>query len=649
MDVHRDIVAHAPDLPHFFSSGGPLAAALPGYGPRPAQLALASAVAETLSDGGVLLAEAGTGTGKTLAYLVPAVAAGKKVVVSTATKTLQAQILEKDVPLLSRALGRPVAAVLLKGRQNYLCLRRFERFRAAGSLRLGREGRLLDRLEHWAGRTETGDRAELSGVPEDFWAWNDVCSTAETCWGSRCPREEECFLLRRRRAALKAQVLVVNHHLFFADLALRSSAPAEVFPRYGAVIFDEAHHLEQVATHFFGVRVSSYRLAELVRDGGSLDGLPESLPEGLRSALDHVARTGEALWGSLPAAPAPTRFREGLAGDAGQRLEAVLAALAAWTDRLAPRQAESREAEGLFRRSEELRRDLARFAEAPEPGEVRWCEARGRGTFLHAAPVEVADALGANLFTSGAPVVLTSATLRAGGSFEYLRSRLGVRGEARELAVESPFDFRRQCLLYVPEEIPEPNAPDFPGEAVLRIRELLTASRGRAFCLFTSHRVLQAVAAGLRGTVPYRLLAQGEAPREVLLRRFQDDVHSVLLGAQAFWEGVDVPGEALSAVIIDRIPFASPSEPLVEARVELLRSRGESPFWSYQVPAAAMALRQGVGRLVRTMEDRGVVAILDRRLLASSYAGYLRESLPPMPLTRDLTRVKEFLERGPSA
>lgn len=633
-------------LPELFSAEGPLSTVLPGYAPRPGQVQLALAVAEALTGGEILLAEAGTGTGKTLAYLAPVVAAGKKVVVSTATKTLQAQLLDKDVPLLSAALGRPVAAVLLKGRQNYLCLRRFERFRAAPGLRLGREGLLLDRLERWAGATDSGDRAELSDVPEEFWAWNEVCSTAETCWGSKCPREEECFLLRKRRAAVKAQVLVVNHHLFFADLALRSSAPAEVFPRYAAVIFDEAHHLEQVATQYFGVRVSSYRVADLLRNASALDGPGRGLPESLQVGLERVEERSNALWASLPATAAPSRMRGALEGESAERLNGVLEALADWSERLAPRQAESCEAEGLFRRTEELRRDLALFAQAPQAGEVRWSEVRGRGAFLHAAPVEVAQTLGANLFSSGAPVVLTSATLRAGGSFEYLRRRLGILGAARELSVESPFDYGRQCLLYVPEEMPEPNSHRFADAAAEQIRGLLLASRGRAFCLFTSHRVLRSVAAALKGALPFRLLVQGEAPREVLLREFQEDLHSVLLGAQAFWEGVDVPGEALSVVIIDRIPFASPAEPLVEARLELLRSRGESPFWSYQVPAAAMALRQGVGRLVRRLEDRGVVAILDRRFVASSYGKYLRESLPPMPITGDLARVRAFLEEG---
>jgi ATP-dependent DNA helicase DinG len=588
------------------------------------------------------MAEAGTGTGKTLAYLVPALLAGKKVVVSTATKTLQAQILEKDAPLLGRALEKPISVAILKGRQNYLCLRRFERFRARPLFRFAAEATMYERLERWAGATQTGDRAELQDLPDDYPPWREVCSTTETCWGTKCPQEGDCHLVRRRRVAQKAQIVVINHHLFFADLAVRAVSRGEVIPAYGAVVFDEAHHLESVATQYFGVRVSSYRVDELARDAGALAGPKGGLPRPLAAALKAVDVASGVYWGSLPRVTVPTRLRTPLVGDAGRKLSALLEALGHWADRLAPRQAQSQEAENLFRRTEELTRDLSRFAADPEAGEVRWLETRGRGALLHAAPVEVAPYLAETLYASNAPVVLTSATLQVGGSFEYLHTRLGVPDSARELTVDSPFDYGSQGLLYVPQGMPEPNDASFPSRAAAAIEAVLGISRGRAFCLFTSHRVLRAVAAALTERLPFPLLVQGQAPREVLLRNFQSNTHSVLLGAQSFWEGVDVPGEALSAVIIDKIPFASPSEPMVEARIERLRSRGESPFGAYQLPAAAMALRQGVGRLIRSLEDRGLVTVLDRRLAEKPYGRFLRASLPPFPLTRDPAAVIRF-------
>ncbi len=630
------------ELSGIFGAGGALGRALPGFVVRDAQLALAHAVAATLDGGGVLLAEAGTGTGKTLAYLAPAVLSGRRVLVSTATKNLQAQILEKDVPLLAAALGRGVSAASLKGRQNYLCLRRFERFRARPLFRFAQEAAGYDLLERWAGATASGDRAELPALPDDYGPWREVCATSDTCWGARCPREADCHFQRHRRAAHRAQVVVVNHHLFFADLAVRAVSDGEVLPRAAAAVFDEAHHLEAVATQYLGVQVSPRRVADLVRDAEAVAGSGGELAPALRELEEASA----GLWGALPRGDAPLRLRGHLEGEAQRGLEALVRAAEAWGRRLAPRQAENPDAEGLFRRSSELLEDLRRFAEAPGPEEVRWLDPRPRGTALQSAPVDVAPHLAASLYGRAEAVVLTSATLRVGGSFGYARTRLGVPPEARELVAESPFSWATQGLLYVPAAMPDPNAPAFAPRAAAEITQLLHSSRGRAFCLFTSHRALRTVAEALRGTLPYRLLVQGEQPREVLLQTFREDVHSVLLGAQSFWEGVDVPGEALSAVIIDRIPFASPGDPVVEARIESLRARGEDPFRGYQLPAAAMGLRQGVGRLIRDRGDRGVVAILDPRFLQKSYGRFLRESLPPFPLTRAPEEVARFFEPG---
>jgi ATP-dependent DNA helicase DinG len=630
--------------PSFFGEDGQLARVLPGYEERPAQRRLSEEVREVLDKGGLLLAEAGTGTGKTLAYLLPAVELGRRVVISTGTKNLQEQLVSKDIPLLAKALGRDVNVAVMKGRGNYLCLLRFKSFQQAGNFRRMDEIPLFRAVEAWAPKTETGDRAEIAELPDSVDFWRETSAASENCIGQSCPDFDPCWVTRMRQRALEAELVVVNHHLLCADLAVRESSYGAVIPPYDTVILDEAHLLEDVATQYFGVLVSSHKVEDLVRDverelkAASLDAR-EVLAE-----ADSVRHRAERLFALLQRGSGrrlqPGWMTSRLVEESDAlllRLDGLKSAILALADKPEPLGAIAGRAQGL-------RHELAFVLRAEDDSHVYFVETRGRGVFLRATPIDVSGTLRERLFENARAAVLTSATLAVDGGFRYLKSRLGVEElVSRELLLPSPFDYREQAILYVPRRMPEPRSPDFVERAALEILGLLEHSRGRAFCLFTSYANMNAVAARVAGELPYPLLIQGEAPKPVLLESFRQTPGAVLFATTSFWQGVDVVGDQLSCVIIDKLPFASPSDPVVSARIDRLRNRGDNPFADYQVPVAVLMLKQGLGRLIRSASDRGILAVLDSRLVERPYGERFLESLPPARLVHDMAAVERWM------
>jgi ATP-dependent DNA helicase DinG len=638
------------DVDAILGPRGALAAALPGFHHRPEQLAVARAIEAALTHRRFLLAEAGTGTGKTLAYLVPAALSGRKVVISTATRNLQEQVVHKDVPLLRDRLGLAFEVAYLKGRQNYLCLQRYEAAAAAPSFPSPDDARVWPELTRWAAHTATGDRAELE-VPDDWALWRTLTATSETCLGQRCPAYESCFVTRARRQAEAADLIVVNHALFFADLALKSRGAQPqgvgVLPRYDAVVFDEAHALEEVASDGFGRQVSSFRVEELARDAEAAleDGHP------MRPTL--VALAASVRW-QKEAFFRRAQEALGLRGEGQVRLRqgalSSLPALSSLQDAL--------ESLGAFcsgqdlpalgsveRRCAEIAFELGPLCRAESETEVYWAEARGRGLFLRAAPIEVGDDLRRRLYAAVDTVVFTSATLTAEGRFDYFAGRVGISltdGCADAVRVESPFDYPAQVALYLPDHLPDPSAPHFAEAVAEELLALCGLTGGRAFALFTSLRNMEAAHAAAKDRLPFQVLLQGERPRSALLEAFRKEP-SVLFASHSFWEGVDVPGDALSLVVIDKLPFASPSDPRVAARLDLLKSRGQDPFLAWQLPDAAIALRQGFGRLVRSRADRGVVAILDPRMHSRGYGKTFLRSLPPAHRVHSHAELRAWL------
>ncbi|WP_404800965.1 ATP-dependent DNA helicase [Anaeromyxobacter oryzae] len=633
-----------------------------------------------MADRGYLVAEAGTGTGKTLAYLVPAVLSGRRVIVSTATKTLQEQIWGKDIPLLREQCGLEFSAAYLKGRSNYYCIERGEAFARAPTFAARDEAALWPRIEAWARETETGDRSEID-LPDQFHTWRDLSATTENCLGRECPHHEACFVTRARALAAQADVLLVNHHLFFADLAMRTSrAGVEILPEHDVVVFDEAHAIEDVATEYFGLQVSSFRVDELSRDALRAVSDRPDLGTMMKEATGELRKAGERFFQAVadglraPAAappwarasrPSTPRPRGGryAQGDRGSQDEAVKAALtedvlepagreyhrldgalATLRDLLAD--AENPPLQQIARRAGELRVELAAVTAMKEPSRVYFGEVRGRGVFLRAAPIDVAEELQERLYRRTDTVVFTSATLAAQGRFDYFRRQVGLAPEfdVAEARFAGPFDFTRQAALVSPATLPEPNAPGFVDAAAEVIRELTSITGGRAFVLCTSNRNMLAFHKACRG-LPYRILLQGERPKSRLLEDFKAEP-SVLFATASFWEGVDVPGEALSLVVIDRLPFAPPGDPVIAARLRALEEAGRDGFSELQVPAAALALRQGFGRLVRTREDRGLVAVLDRRLVTKGYGRAFLATLPKTPLLKTVDEARRWWERG---
>jgi ATP-dependent DNA helicase DinG len=642
-----------------FGEHGPIAKALPGFEARSGQLQMADRAADVFSDGGVLLAEAGTGTGKTLAYLIPALLSRRRVLVSTGTKNLQEQIFYKDLPVLRESLGIPFTATYMKGRGNYLCLHRFESFKQGGvaqSLGFTRDESIYIRLiDEWRAETKTGDRAELEDLPEDLPFWKDIAASSENCIGTECPHYNDCFITRMRQSAAESDLVVVNHHLLCADASVRQSAYGEVIPTCHYIVVDEAHQLEDVATQYFGIAVSNYRLDELGHDvdrAVAAKLLPdEEAASNLKDRAERVRDYGRAFFSVLQlirfdgpgVAGNETRIRVGASqlnrvADEGLSLVRALEALEA---EIALAREAPPDVLALGTRAADLRKDLDFLLRADDSGFVYYLDVRGRGVFLRAAPIDVSSIVRELLIDRMSGTVLTSATLTVDGSFEYVRSRLGIR-KAQEIRLSSEFDYSRQAILYLPKRMPDPRAREFASAVAREVVEIVKRTKGRAFVLFTSYANLREVHARASAEIEYPILVQGDAPRSALLRDFKATPNAVLLATSSFWQGVDVVGEALSCVIIDKLPFASPGDPITAARIESINAAGGSAFGEYQIPLAILALQQGLGRLIRHRQDRGVLAVLDPRLRSMGYGRRFLNSLPPAPVTTELRDIERF-------
>ncbi|MGD8310254.1 MAG: ATP-dependent DNA helicase, partial [Chromatiales bacterium] len=633
-------------LDEIFGPQGPLAARVSGFSCRPQQAEMAEAVAHTLESGGALVTEAGTGTGKTFAYLVPTLLSGRKVIVSTGTRNLQDQLYHRDLPVVREALSVQVDAALLKGRANYLCLHRLDTAPDDPAARRRDVSTDLARVRDWASVTRSGDIAELSGLSERAPVWPLVTSTADNCLGQDCPAYARCHLAEARRRAQEADLVVVNHHLLCADFALRDDGFGEILPGADAFVVDEAHQLPEVASAFFGESVTGRQLLELARDAeteyrreaGDQPELPQRA-----AVLEKAVRELRLSFGADPRKGAWADVEgDGHIQYGLQQVREALNGLGEVLEQLAGR---GRGLASCRDRSSRLAGGLTGVCEAAGEEDIRWYETYTQSFRLSRTPLEIAPVFRAHMDRHAPGWVFTSATLAVGGRFDHFQRQLGLE-EARTARWESPFDYPAQALWFVPRGLPDPGSPRYV-EAVVEVAvPVIEASRGRAFLLFTSHRALKRAAGLLADRLPFPLLVQGEAPKGELLERFRRAGDGVLLGTSSFWEGVDVRGEALSCVIIDKLPFASPGDPVLQARIDALRRRGGNPFMEFQVPQAAIALKQGAGRLIRGEQDRGVLVMCDPRLLSRPYGRVFLDSMPPMARTRDPEDVRRFFDAG---
>jgi ATP-dependent DNA helicase DinG len=677
-----------------FGPGGLIAKHHPNYEYRPGQVEMAEAVNDTLKAGGVALIEAGTGTGKTLAYLIPALACEQRVIVSTATKNLQEQLYKKDIPFLEQIIPRKFTTACMKGRSNYVCLHRLKGAETTPILEGLDEVDYFDAVRQWAATTETGDRAELTELPEELSFWPHVDARAETCLGQKCPEFDNCFITRMRQKAQEADIVIVNHHLFFADLAMRGGDYGAVLPDYATVIFDEAHEIEDVAATYFGCSVSNYRVIDLLQDAQKLAITEPERASAVSQCLARITQRSDSFWMSLTRSHADASGFNGRRGDGrgaasrqgdsgdrrgGGQLPSIVGlpegrypissrlflrkeaggynptavgeayiALTNSLDRLTTELQAVKdpppEAENIVRRAESLKFELEFVVIGDDPTFVYWLEKRGRGIFLNATPIDVSTILNEKLFGAVRSAVLTSATMTAGGTFGFLKGRIGV-DRAREVVVESHFDFKKQAVLYLPDRMPDPRTREFLTASVEEIIKILEVTEGRAFVLFTSVASMRETYELVKPRIAFPTLIQGQGAKAGLLERFRKTKGAVLFATASFWQGIDVQGDALSCVIISKLPFSVPTDPVVAARQNYIEENGGSSFYEYSVPEAIITLKQGLGRLIRSTTDRGVLSILDPRLRTKSYGRLFLQSFPSCQVTSNLEEAAAVFKR----